>query len=415
MNRSTTISNKQTPVVTGMGVIVPGGSGKEMFWEQILSGNSAIDFIKSFDTTNHRTKVAGECDINTDNTEEDRCITLARLALKEALREAQLPEKKLRTSGLLFGNAVGSTIKMESLYREMSNDGQLWEVNRTSNPDIARQAFIPSSISGLLSEEYGILGPTFNVSNGCTSGIDVLGYAANLIRFEILETAIVVASDAPISPITLACFDAIRATNPEKNNPCIASKPFDKDRSGLVLAEGAACIVLESRESASKRNARYYGSVRGFSNRMNAFHMTGLHTEAEEISKAIQAAITQSGIRKSEIDYINAHGSSTKQNDLHETNAFKKVFGKHAQQIPISSIKGAIGHSLGAAGLTEIVSCFLSFDRQIIPPTANLQNIDKELNLDFIPLNYRKSTVQNILKVGSGFGGFQSAIVLSRD
>ncbi len=221
------------------------------------------------------------------------------------------------------------------------------------------------------------------------------------------------ATDAPISPITLACFDAIKATTPRNDDPQHASRPFDLNRNGFVLGEGAAMFVLEELESATARRAHCYAEIAGFGNRCNAFHMTGLRPDGREMAEAIRAAMAEARVSADDIDYINAHGSGTKQNDRHETAAFKRSLGEHARRIPVSSIKSMVGHSLGAIGSIEIAACVLAMENNVVPPTANLHTPDPECDLDYVPLVAREQRTDTVLTVGSGFGGFQSAMVLT--
>jgi act minimal PKS ketosynthase (KS/KS alpha) len=257
-------------------------------------------------------------------------------------------------------------------------------------------------------------GPATVVSTGCTSGLDSVGYAADLIAEGSADVMITGGTEAPLSPITVVCFDVIRASSTRNDDPEHACRPFDKTRDGLVLGEGAAILVVEELEHARRRGAHIYAEVAGFASRCNAYHMTGLHPEGKEMSDAINAAMSQARADTTDIDYINAHGSGTKQNDLHETAAFKRSLGQHAYNTPVSGFKSMIGHSLGAIGTLEIAGSLLAFEQGLIPPTANLHEPDPECDLDYVPLVAREKKVDTVLTVGSGFGGFQSAMVLSR-
>lgn len=248
------------------------------------------------------------------------------------------------------------------------------------------------------------------MSAGCTSGIDAIGYAFQTLRDGDADVMIAGASDAPISPITVACFDAIRATTPWNDRPVEASRPFDADRKGFVLGEGCAVLVLEDLQHALGRDARIYCEVRGFAHRANAYHMTGLRPDGFELSEAITVALAEARVNPDELGYISAHGSGTSQNDRHETAAYKRSLGAHAYMVPISSVKSVIGHSLGAIGSLEMAACAMVIDRGVVPPTANLHTPDPDCDLDFIPLVAPDLRVAHVLSVGSGFGGFQSAM-----
>jgi act minimal PKS ketosynthase (KS/KS alpha) len=252
------------------------------------------------------------------------------------------------------------------------------------------------------------------VSTGCTSGIDSVGYAVELIREGSADVMIAGSSDAPISPITMACFDAIKATTPRHDEPECASRPFDGSRNGFVLGEGAAVFVLEELDAARRRGARIYAEIAGYATRSNAYHMTGLRADGAEMAEAIRSALDEARIDPQDVDYINAHGSGTKQNDRHETAAFKRSLKDHAYRVPVSSIKSMVGHSLGAIGSIEIAASALAMQHNVVPPTANLHTPDPECDLDYVPLAAREWTTDTVLTVGSGFGGFQSAMVLAR-
>jgi act minimal PKS ketosynthase (KS/KS alpha) len=221
-------------------------------------------------------------------------------------------------------------------------------------------------------------------------------------------------ADASISPMVVACFDAIRATTPRVDDPASACRPFDRTRNGFVLAEGAAVLVLEEYEHARRRGAPIYGEVAGFATHCNAHHMTGLKPDGAEMAEAIRRSLDQARLDATAVDYVNAHGSGTKQNDRHETAAFKSALGSHAYDVPVSAIKSMIGHSLGAIGAIEIAATLLALENGVVPPTANLHDPDPECDLDYVPLTARDAPINVAVTVGSGFGGFQSAMVLRK-
>jgi len=295
----------------------------------------------------------------------------------------------------------------------VSNGGTSWEVDHRYAVPHLYDYFVPSSFAAEVAWAVGAEGPTTVVSTGCTSGLDAVGHAVELIREGSADVMVAGASDAPISPITLACFDAIKATSPRNDDPEHASRPFDQTRNGFVLGEGSAVFVLEELEAARRRGAHIYAEISGFASRSNAYHMTGLRPDGREMAEAIRAALDEARLPGTSIDYINAHGSGTKQNDRHETAAFKRALGDHAYRTPVSSIKSMIGHSLGAIGSLEIAACALAIEHGVVPPTANLHESDPECDLDYVPLTAREQRVDRVLTVGSGFGGFQSAMVLS--
>jgi act minimal PKS ketosynthase (KS/KS alpha) len=299
-------------------------------------------------------------------------------------------------------------------YRVVSDGGRLDLVDHDYASRHLYDYFVPSSFAKEVAWAIGTEGPATVISTGCTSGLDSVGYATDLIREGSADIMIAGASDAPISPITVACFDAIRATTSRNDDPEHASRPFDLNRDGFVLGEGAAMLVLEEYEAASRRGAHMYAEIAGFATRCNAFHMTGLKPDGLEMAEAIRVALAEAQMNAETIDYINAHGSGTKQNDRHETAAFKRSLGDHAYRTPVSSIKSMVGHSLGAIGSIEIAASALAIEHNVVPPTANLHESDPECDLDYVPLVAREQATDTVLTVGSGFGGFQSAMVLRR-
>lgn len=410
-------------VITGLGVVAPGGVGAKPFWNQIISGIGATRAVSSFDATRFRSRIAGEVDfdpltagLSAQEAGLDRIAQFALVALREALADSGIEAATGDPArfGVSIGSAVGCTTGLESEYAKVSSSGRDWLVDHTLADDALYDYFVPSSLAREVAWAAGAEGPTTVISTGCTSGLDAVGYAVDLIRDGSADVMITGASDAPLSPITFACFDALRATSPDNDDPGGACRPFDLTRNGFALGEGAAVFVVEELERARGRGAHIYAEIAGFATRCNAYHMTGLRSDGLEMAEAITAAMSQAGVEKSGFDYINAHGSGTRQNDLHETAAFKEALGAAAYDVPISSIKSMIGHSLGSVGSIEIAACALAIEHGVVPPTANLYEADPECDLDYVPLIAREHRVDVALSVGSGFGGFQSAAVLRR-
>ena len=315
-------------------------------------------------------------------------------------------------AGVAVGSAVGATMGLDQEYRVVSDGGRLDLVHHEYAVPHLYNHFVPSSFAAEVAWSAGAEGPATVVSTGCTSGLDSVGYAAELIRENSVDVMIAGATDAPISPITVACFDAIRATTPRNDDPEHASRPFDRTRNGFVLGEGAAMFVLEELGAARRRGAHLYAEIAGYACRCNAFHMTGLRPDGAEMAEAIRVALNEARMNPGDVDYVNAHGSGTKQNDRHETAAFKRSLGEHARRTPVSSIKSMVGHSLGAIGSIEIAASVLAMENNVVPPTANLHEPDPECDLDYVPLTARDWRTDTVLTVGSGFGGFQSAMLL---
>ncbi|MEV0998882.1 beta-ketoacyl-[acyl-carrier-protein] synthase family protein [Nonomuraea sp. NPDC050202] len=411
-------------VITGIGVIAPSGIGREAFWRLLTDGRTATRRITLFDPSAFRSQIAAEVDFDPKAAglsaqqirRMDRAAQFATVCTREAVADSGLDLAGVEPDrvGVSLGSAVGCTMGLEEEYTVLADEGRRWLVDHTYGVPHLYGYMVPSTLAVEVAWEAGAEGPAALISTGCTSGLDAVGHGAMLIEENSADVVIAGATDAPLSPITSACFDAIRATSPNNDDPEHASRPFDAKRDGFVLGEGAAVMVLEEAEAARRRGARVYARVAGFASRSNAFHMTGLKPDGREMAEAIRVALDQARLDPADIDYINAHGSGTRQNDRHETAAFKRSLGHRAYEIPASSIKSMVGHSLGAIGSLEVAACALALDRQVVPPTANLRNRDPECDLDYVPITAREHEMDAVLSVGSGFGGFQSAMVLAR-
>jgi len=411
-------------VVTGIGVVAPGGSTRKQFWATLTEGRTATRRITFFDPSPFRSQVAAECDFDplagglTPNEcrRADRYVQFALAASIEALEDSglDLDEEVRERAGVVLGSAVGGTMALEQQYVAASDSGAHWLVDPARTGPFLYQALVPSSLAADVACRHGLHGPAQVISTGCTSGIDAIGYAHQLIQDSEADVVVTGAADSPISPVTLASFDAIKATTPDNADPARASRPFDRDRHGFVLAEGAAVLVLEELAHARRRGAHVYCEVAGYASRSNGYHMTGLRPDGVEMALAITAALTQARVDPADVSYVSAHGSGTLQNDRHETAAFKRALGQAAYQVPISSIKSMVGHSLGAIGSIEMAACALAIEHGVVPPTANWANRDPECDLDYVPNTARAVAVDRALSVGSGFGGFQSAMLLTR-
>ncbi|MGK3093326.1 beta-ketoacyl-[acyl-carrier-protein] synthase family protein [Streptomyces sp. WAC01490] len=411
-------------VITGIGVVAPGGVGTKEFWSLLTAGKTATRPISTFDASQFRSRIAAEADFDPLDhglTEEDaarldRAAQFALVSTDEALRDSGLDTAELdpTRTGVTLGSAVGCTMGLDTEYNNVSRGGSTWEVDHTLAVPHLFDYFVPSSLAAEVAWRAGAQGPVTLVSTGCTSGLDSIGHAVELIREGSADMMITGATEAPISPITVACFDAIKATSPRNEEAETASRPFDATRNGFVLGEGSAVLILEELESARRRGAHVYAEIAGFASRCNAYHMTGLRPDGAEMAEAITAALDEARLDRTAVDYVNAHGSGTKQNDRHETAAFKRSLGPHAYDIPVSSIKSMIGHSLGAIGSLEVAASALAIERNTVPPTANLHHADPACDLDYTPLTAREQRTDTVLSVGSGFGGFQSAMILTR-
>ncbi|MEU7481929.1 beta-ketoacyl-[acyl-carrier-protein] synthase family protein [Lentzea sp. NPDC042327] len=408
--------------VTGLGVVAPGGIGTKAFWELITSGRTTTRPITLFAAEEFRSRIAAECDFDpvhagltaAEIARMDRYVQFAAVAADEAWRQAQVPVTDPWRLGVCMGSAVGGTTLLEQDYVATSRRGQQWVVDAGAASPFLHCALSPAALAAEVADRVGACGPVRTVSTGCTAGLDAVGHGARLIEDGRADVVVAGASESPISPITVACFDAIRATSTRNDDPAHAARPFDRDRDGFVLGEGAAVLVLEELGHARRRGAEVLAQVEGFATRSNAHHMTGLTTEGVEMAEAARRALYHAGVASEEIGYINAHGSGTRQNDRHETAAFHRLLGERAHQVPVSSIKSMIGHSLGAIGSIELAACALALVHGVVPPTANLDTPDPECDLDYVPHTARERRLDVVLSVGSGFGGFQSAVVLTR-
>ncbi|MFG2986817.1 beta-ketoacyl-[acyl-carrier-protein] synthase family protein [Streptomyces sp. NPDC048258] len=411
-------------VITGVGAVAPGGIGRDAYWDLLSNGRTATREISLFDASKFRSRVAAECDFDPvaaglsaqEIRRMDRAAQFAVVAAREAIEDSgiDLGAGDPGRIGVSIGSAVGCTTGLEDEYVVLSDGGKNWLVDHSYGVPHLYGYMVPSTLAAEVAWQAGAEGPVALISTGCTSGLDAVAHGVQLIEEGTADIVIAGATDAPLSPITLACFDAIKATTPNTAEPGAASRPFDGRRDGFVLGEGSAVLVIESEESARLRGATVYAEVAGFASRSNAFHMTGLKPEGREMAEAIRVALDRAQLNPEDIDYINAHGSGTKQNDRHETAAFKRSLGQRAYEIPVSSIKSMIGHSLGAIGSLEVAACALALRHQVVPPTANLSVPDPQCDLDYVPVTAREHRMDHVLSVGSGFGGFQSALILGR-
>jgi minimal PKS ketosynthase (KS/KS alpha) len=416
----------RSSVITGVGVVAPGGNGRKEFWQLITSGRTATRRISFFNPDQFRSQVAAECDfdpLDAGLTPQvvsrcDRFTQFALVAASEAVADSGLELAKGLVDhdrlAVAMGSAVGATTRLENEYVVLSDGGRNWLVDPRYASRFLYEALVPSSMAAEVAVRFGATGPAAVISTGCTSGIDAVGYAHQLVEDGDADVVIAGATDAPISPITMACFDAIKATTARNNDPEHAARPFDASRDGFVMGEGAAVLIVEEAEHARRRGAHQYCAIVGYANRCNAFHMTGLRSDGVEMAEAIGDTLRQARIRAEDVSYVNAHGSGTKQNDVHETAAFKRSLGEHAYRVPVSSIKSMVGHSLGAIGSIELAACALAIENGVVPPTANYEHPDPLCDLDYVPKTARGQALDVVLSVGSGFGGFQSAILLTK-
>ena len=405
-------------VITGVGVIASNGIGKKAFWEAIKTGKSGVSMITSFDASKFTTHFAGE--IKDFKPEEyvlaknlrrmDRTSQLAVAAAKMAVQDANLDPRSngRERTGVMIGTAMAGHGYIMKHYEEFLKTGP----SRVS-PFIALASF-PDACASQVSIELGVTGPSFSIATACSSASDAIGYAWEAIRSHTVDFIIMGGAEAGIYPGILAAFCAARALSQRNNEPEKACRPFNLDRDGFVLGEGAGMLVLEEYEHALNRGAHVYAEILGHGMTCDAYHMTSPDPEGKEAIRAMQIAMRNANVALDEIDYINAHGTSTPLNDKTETMIIKKVFGKRAYQIPISATKSMVGHLIGAAGSVELIATVLAMENSIIPPTINYEVPDPECDLDYVPNKARPANIRTAMKNSFGFGGKNSILIVRK-
>jgi 3-oxoacyl-[acyl-carrier-protein] synthase II len=409
---------KRRVVITGMGVVAPNGTGIENFWDSLVHGRSGIRKITHFDASSYSSQVAGEVD-DFDPTNYmspksarrmDRFAQFSVAATRMALDEAgiEISQKNSERTGISLGSALGGIPCAEGQHSIFLEKG----LNRV-DPLIAIKIFSGAATSQV-SVEFGITGHSNTIGGACAAGTDSIGYAFYAIKNNLADRMIAGGSEAPIVPLTFGAFCLLKALSTRNGDPTKASRPFDKERDGFVMGEGAGVLILENLESALERGASIYAEVLGYGTTNDAYHMVQPQPTGEQAKKAVQLALCNANVSPSEIDYINAHGTSTPLNDKIETGVIKEIFGEYAYRISISATKSMIGHALGAAGAIELVASVLTLKNQFIPPTINYEFPDPECDLDYVPNIGRKAVINTVLKNSYGFGGKNSAIIISK-
>ncbi len=407
-------TKKDKVVVTGIGIISPIGTGITSFWESLTSGKSGISEITRFKTERYPTRIAGE--INDFDPEkympDDLANSLCRYsqlglsASKMAIQDASVDLNNLNKKRV--GVSIGVGLEILSYYDETS-------AVENNNYNIRIKPPVENgNLSNLISDFYNLSGQSLIVSTACSSGNQAVGIAKEMISAGQADIVLTGGVEAPIFPLNLAAFCSLRVLSKRNDEPSKASRPFDKDRDGFVMGEGAGMLVLESEESALRRGANIYGEVAGYGATSDAFHMTKPSIDKVQISKSMLLAIEDANLAINDIDYINAHGTSTAANDKGETKAIKMVFGDNAQCIPTSSTKSMTGHLMGAAGAVELIVSLLAIRNGAIPPTINLDNPDPECDLDYVPDKAREKEINIVLSNSFGFGGNNSTLVVKK-
>jgi len=405
-------------VVTGMGVVAPNGIGIDNFWDSLLLGRSGIKKITRFDTLSYPVQIAGEV-LDFDPLiymspktarHMDRFAQFALACGMMALEDSNLDINDANTDrvGIALGSALGGFPLAEEQFGVFLEKGL-----KRVDPYLATRTFIGGSTSQV-SIELGIKGHSNTLGGACAVGVDSIGYAFLAIQNNLADVMITGATEAPIAPLTIGSFSQIGALSRRNGDPTRASRPFDKQRDGFVISEGGAVLILEGLENALRRKAFIYAEVLGYATTNDAYSITHPLPDGAQAKRAMQLTLGNADVHPSEIDYINAHGSSTLLNDKIETKVIKEVFGERAYQLPISSNKSMIGHSLGAAGAIEVTASILAITHQFIPPTINYEFRDPECDLDYVPNKGRAAIVNTVLSNSYGFGGKNSNIILKK-
>ncbi|ANS42353.1 beta-ketoacyl-ACP synthase II [Serratia inhibens] len=411
--------SKRRVVVTGLGMLSPVGNTVESTWNALLAGQSGISLIDHFDTTAYATKFAGL--VKNFNSEDfisrkdarkmDAFIQYGIAAGMQAMQDAGLDITEANASriGAAIGSGIGGLGLIEENHSSLVNGG----------PRKISPFFVPSTIvnmiAGHLTIMFGMRGPSISIATACTSGVHNIGHAARIIAYNDADVMLAGGAEKASTPLGVGGFGAARALSTRNENPQAASRPWDKDRDGFVLGDGAGMMVLEEYEHAKKRGAKIYAEVVGFGMSSDAYHMTSPPENGAGAALAMENALLDAGVTTSQIGYINAHGTSTPAGDTAETQAVKSVFGSDAQRVMVSSTKSMTGHLLGAAGAIESIFTVLALRDQAVPPTINLDNPDEGCDLDFVPHEARQvSDMQYTLCNSFGFGGTNGSLIFRK-
>jgi 3-oxoacyl-[acyl-carrier-protein] synthase II len=393
-------------VVTGLGVVSPFNpdGDRERFWTSLCAGETAVGAVRSFDASPYPCHVAAEVRRDAlagEDGGDEPARHMAILAFERALQDAALAGIPCapRRAGVIVGTVLGGTTLGERYLRQRVAGGAV-----TTG---ALEAYPLRAIASVLAERAGYAGPVLTVSTACASGTDAIGLAYRTIASGSADLVVAGGVDA-VCELSFSGFCALRVLTADR------VRPFARNRTGLALGEGAAFLVLEGAKTASRRGATVLGRIAGYAARSDAVHLTAPHRDGRGLAAAAAAALQCGGCHPDEVDYVNAHGTGTLYNDWMETKAIKVALGARAHAVPVSSIKGALGHAFGAAGAIEAVACLLTLRDGLVPPTANLEEPDPECDLDFVPIRARRASVQTALSLSAGFGGQNAALLLRR-
>lgn len=409
---------KKRVVVTGLGAVTPIGIGTDAFWQALLSGKSGITTVTRFDASEYATQIAGEVkDFDPANYIDkkeakrmDRFTQFAIAGAKMALEDSgiNLEQVDRERVGTIIGSGIGGMETLHDQYKVLFEKG----------PNRISPFFVPMMIAnmaaGQTSITFGLHGPCTCVVTACATGTNAIGEAFRIIQYGDADVMVCGGTEATISPAALAGFCSAKAMTTSNAEPEKASRPFDRDRDGFVMGEGAGIVVLESLEHAQARGAKIYAEMIGYGSNADAYHITAPAPEGTVAAKCMELAIKDAGLKPEDIDYINAHGTSTPLNDKNETLAIKKLFGEHAYKLAVSSTKSMTGHLLGAAGGIEFIASALAVANDILPPTINYENPDPELDLDYVPNKARQQKVNTAMSNSFGFGGHNATLLVKK-
>ena len=405
-------------VVTGMGTVSPLGNDLATTWDAMVAGRSGVGPITRFDASGYKTRIAAELK-GFDPRDHfsakevrrlDRFIQYALVAAREAVRDAGLvlDDGQGERAAVIIGSGVGGIGTITEQTRLLERRGP----NRVS-PFLIPMILVDTA-AGLVAIEFGITGPNMAVISACATGCNSVGEAFEMIRRGVVDVAVCGGTEAGIVPIAVAGFNVMGAISQRNDEPERASRPFDRDRDGFVLGEGAALLILEEMERAQARGAVMHAELVGYGSTCDAFHIAAPKQDGAGAAACMQQALASAGLAPEEIDYINAHGTSTRLNDVIETRAIKTVFGAHASRLMVSSTKSMTGHLLGAAGGLEAVVCVKALESGIVPPTINLDEPDPECDLDYVPHEAREVGITTAMSNSFGFGGHNATLIFRR-
>lgn len=410
--------NNRRVVITALGVVSPIGLGKGEFWQASLEGKSGVDLVKNFDTSLYASQIAGQIK-NFDPQDHlsreiskraDRFVHLGLTSVKMAIEDSglDLDREDRNRIGVIFGSGLGGVL----FHEEQILKGYEKGTHRLSPFSVPR--ITPNALSSQIAIYFNLRGTNMVIANACASGTNAIGESYRKIKNNEADMIFSGGGEAPLTEFTFGAYDAMKVLSKRNGAAQEASRPFDKDRDGFVLAEGAATLVLEELGHALNRGAHIYSEIIGYVSNSGAYHMAIPKPEGSDVVRAMSDALNDARINPRDIDYINAHGTSTLPNDKVETKAIKDVFGECAYKIPVSSTKSMLGHSIGAAGAIEAAVCCLTIENQIIPPTINYKTHDPECDLDYVPVVPRQATVNTVLSNSFGFGSNNACLIFRK-